>query len=58
LKLTLFPRRLRSQPLAEKKAPGKNPIGLGVPPSTVDAYEKLLYVIPEFVDFGKHFKVL
>ncbi|KAH7575098.1 hypothetical protein JRO89_XS02G0046900 [Xanthoceras sorbifolium] len=54
------PREVKSQPLAEKKAPGKKPTGLGAPPSgpvsTVDAYEKLLSSIPEFSGFGKLFK--
>lgn len=56
------PKEIKSQPLAEKKAPGKKPTGLGAPPSgpvsTVDAYEKLLSSIPEFASFGKLFKVL
>ncbi|RVW16858.1 Coatomer subunit gamma-2 [Vitis vinifera] len=51
---------VKSQPLAEKKAPGKKPTGLGAPPSgptsTVDAYEKLLSSIPEYASFGKPFK--
>lgn len=54
-------REVKSQPLAEKKAPGKKPTGLGAPPSgptsTVDAYEKLLSSIPEYASFGKPFKV-
>ncbi|MBA0631547.1 hypothetical protein Godav_000412 [Gossypium davidsonii] len=54
------PKEVKTQPLAEKKAPGKKPIGLGAPPagppSTVDAYEKLLSSIPEFANFGKLFK--
>ncbi|KAA8536111.1 hypothetical protein F0562_028589 [Nyssa sinensis] len=54
------PKEVKSQQLAEKKAPGKKPTGLGVPPagptSTVDAYEKLLSSIPEFSNFGKLFK--
>lgn len=57
-----MPKEIKSQPLAEKKAPGKKPAGLDAPPSgptaTVDAYEKLLSSIPEFADFGKLFKVL
>lgn len=55
-------KEVKSQPLTEKKAPGKKPTGLGAPPSgppsTVDAYERLLSSIPEFSDFGKLFKVL
>lgn len=55
------PREVKSQPLAEKKAPGKKPTGLGAPPSgppsTADAYERLLSSIPEFAGFGKLFKV-
>ncbi|KAF9676007.1 hypothetical protein SADUNF_Sadunf09G0093500 [Salix dunnii] len=54
------PKEVKSQPLAEKKAPGKKPIGLGAPlagpPSTFDAYERLLSSIPEFLGFGKLFK--
>ncbi|GMI83604.1 gamma2 Coat Protein [Hibiscus trionum] len=54
------PREVKTQQLAEKKAPGKKPTGLGAPPagppSTVDAYEKLLSSIPEFANFGKLFK--
>jgi len=56
------PREVKSQPLAEKKAPGKKPTGLGAPPSgppsTADAYERLLLSIPEFANFGKLFKVI
>lgn len=56
------PREIKSQPLTEKKAPGKKPTGLGAPPpgptSMVDAYERLLSSIPEFSTFGKLFKVL
>ncbi|MBA0771677.1 hypothetical protein Gotri_007165 [Gossypium trilobum] len=54
------PKEVKIQPLAEKKAPGKKPTGLGgpppSPPSTIDAYEKLLSSIPEFANFGKLFK--
>ncbi|CAL9151207.1 unnamed protein product [Musa hybrid cultivar] len=54
------PKEIKSQPLAEKKAPGRKPTGLGGPPcapvSAVDAYEKLLSLIPEFSSFGKLFK--
>lgn len=57
-----MPKEVKSQPLAEKKAPGKKPAGLGTPTSnptsTVDTYEKLLSAIPEFSSFGKLFKVL
>ena len=56
-----MPKEVKSQPLAEKKVPGKKPTGLGAPPSgppsTSDAYEKLLGSIPEFANFGKLFKV-
>jgi len=57
------PKEVKSQPLAEKKAPGKKPTGgLGAPPSgppsTVDSYERQLLSIPEFANFGKLFKVL
>ncbi|XP_027112274.1 coatomer subunit gamma [Coffea eugenioides] len=54
------PKEVKSQPLAEKKAPGKKPTGLSAPPSApasaADAYEKLLLSIPEFASFGKLFK--
>ncbi|KAL3843464.1 hypothetical protein ACJIZ3_000867 [Penstemon smallii] len=54
------PKEVKSQPLAEKKATGKKPTGLGAPPaaptSAADAYEKLLSSIPEFAAFGKLFK--
>ncbi|KAI8567152.1 hypothetical protein RHMOL_Rhmol02G0098000 [Rhododendron molle] len=54
------PKEVKSQPLAEKKAPGKKPTGLGAalagPTSTIDAYEKMLSSIPEFSSFGKLFK--
>ena len=56
-----MPKEIKSQQLAEKKAPGKKPTGLGAPPTgpaaTVDAYEKLLSSIPQFAAFGKLFKV-
>ncbi|XP_039068574.1 coatomer subunit gamma-2-like [Hibiscus syriacus] len=58
--ISSVPKEVKIQPLAEKKAPGKKPTGLGAPPpspsSTVDAYEKLLSSIPEFANFGKLFK--
>lgn len=54
------PKEVKSQPLAEKKAPGKKPTGLAAPPSAptsaADAYEKLLLSNPEFASFGKLFK--
>ncbi|KAL3722526.1 hypothetical protein ACJRO7_034838 [Eucalyptus globulus] len=54
------PKEIKAQPLAEKKAPGKKPIGLGAPPTApsaaVDAYDKLLSSIPEFASYGKLFK--
>ncbi|XP_021286341.1 coatomer subunit gamma [Herrania umbratica] len=54
------PKEVKTQPLAEKKAPGKKPTGLTAPPigppSTVEAYERLLSSIPEFANFGKLFK--
>ncbi|KAL3621234.1 hypothetical protein CASFOL_036146 [Castilleja foliolosa] len=54
------PKEVKSQPLTEKKAPGKKPTGLGAPPSApvsaVDSYEKLISSIPEFASFGKLFK--
>ncbi|GAA0145482.1 vesicle coat protein [Lithospermum erythrorhizon] len=53
-------KEVKSQPLAEKKASGKKPTGLGAPPteptSTVDSYERLLLSVPEFANFGKLFK--
>lgn len=57
-----MPREVKSQPLAEKKASGKKPTGLGAPPrapsSTIDSYERMLLSIPEFANFGKLFKVV
>ena len=53
-----MPKEVKSQPLAEKKAPGKKPTGLGAPPSTADAYERMLSTISECANFGKLFKVL
>ena len=57
-----MPKEVKFQPLAEKKAPGKKPTGLGAPPSgppsTADAYERMLSTIPECANFGKLFKVL
>ncbi|KFK29732.1 hypothetical protein AALP_AA7G171600 [Arabis alpina] len=54
------PKEVKSQPLAEKKAQGKKPTGLGAlpaaPSSGFDGYEKLLSSIPEFAAFGKLFK--
>ncbi|KAJ6846569.1 coatomer subunit gamma-2 [Iris pallida] len=54
------PKEVKSQPLAEKKAPSKKPTGLAAPPSgptsAFDAYEKLLSSIPKFSSFGKLFK--
>ncbi|KAJ1397711.1 TBP domain superfamily [Sesbania bispinosa] len=54
------PKEVKSQPLAEKKAPGKKATGLGAPPSgppsTADAYERMFLAIPEFANFGKLFK--
>ncbi|XP_057749536.1 coatomer subunit gamma-2 [Arachis stenosperma] len=54
------PKEVKSAPLAEKKAAGKKPTGLGAPPSgppsTADAYERMLLSIPEFANFGKLFK--
>ncbi|MCD7449341.1 hypothetical protein HAX54_051282, partial [Datura stramonium] len=54
------PKEVKSQPLAEKKAPGKKLTGLGAlpvgPTSAVDSYERLLSSIPEFASYGKLFK--
>ncbi|KAI3870662.1 hypothetical protein MKX03_000622 [Papaver bracteatum] len=58
--IDFVPKEVKSQSLAEKKAPGKKATGLGAapsgPPSTLDAYEKMLSSIPEFSHFGKLFK--
>ncbi|KAJ8763375.1 hypothetical protein K2173_002258 [Erythroxylum novogranatense] len=58
--INFVPKEVKTQTLAEKKAPGKKTTGLGAPPtdpiSTVDAYEELLSSIPEFSSFGKLFK--
>ncbi|XP_020256257.1 coatomer subunit gamma-2 [Asparagus officinalis] len=58
--ISTVPREVKSQPLAEKKAPGKKPSGFGAPlsapTSAADAYEKMLSSIPEFSSFGKLFK--
>ncbi|KAK6120957.1 hypothetical protein DH2020_045297 [Rehmannia glutinosa] len=58
--ISSVPKDVKSQPLAEKKAPGKKQTGLGAPPpaptSAADAYERLLSAIPEFASFGKLFK--
>jgi coatomer protein complex subunit gamma len=55
------PKEVKSQPFAEKKAPGKKPTGLAAPPSgppsTADAYQRVLSSIPEFANFGNLFKV-
>ncbi|KAL0386965.1 UNVERIFIED_CONTAM: Coatomer subunit gamma-2 [Sesamum radiatum] len=55
------PKEVKSQSLAEKKAPSKKPTGLSAQPaaptSAPDAYERLLSSIPEFASFGKLFKV-
>nr|GME00700.1 coatomer subunit gamma [Ipomoea batatas] len=54
------PKDVKSQPMAEKKAPGKKPTALSAPAagptSMLDAYEKLLSSIPEFASYGKLFK--
>jgi len=54
-------REVKSQPLTEKKAFGKKPIGVGAlprdPSSTIDSYKMLLLSIPNFASFGKLFKV-
>ncbi|XP_010526924.1 PREDICTED: coatomer subunit gamma [Tarenaya hassleriana] len=58
--VTSVPKEVKTQSLAEKKAHGKKPTGLGAPPaapaSGFDAYERLLSSIPEFAGFGKLFK--
>ncbi|KAI3969838.1 hypothetical protein MKX01_038306 [Papaver californicum] len=58
--IDFVPKEVKSQSLAEKKAPGKKATGLGAahngPPSTVDAYEKMFSSISEFSHFGKLFK--
>lgn len=59
--ISSVPREVKVQPLAEKKAPSKNPTGLGAPytgsTATVDAYERLLSSIREFSSFSQLFKV-
>ncbi|KAI3441307.1 Coatomer subunit gamma [Psidium guajava] len=54
------PKDIKAQPLAEKKASGKKPIGLGAPPTApsaaVDPYDRLLSSIPEFTSYGELFK--
>ncbi|KAL0356718.1 UNVERIFIED_CONTAM: Coatomer subunit gamma-2, partial [Sesamum calycinum] len=54
------PKEVKSQSLAEKKAPGKKPAAsstpAAAPTSAADAYERLLSSIPEFASFGKLFK--
>lgn len=58
--LSAVPKEVKSQPLAEKKAPGKKAAATNVGPTTVtsigETYEKLLASIPEFSEFGKLFK--
>uniref|UniRef100_A0A0C9S951 Coatomer subunit gamma n=2 Tax=Spermatophyta TaxID=58024 RepID=A0A0C9S951_9CONI len=58
--LAAVPKEVKSQPLAEKKAPGKKAattnVGTTAVKSVSDTYEKLLASIPEFSDFGKLFK--
>lgn len=57
--ISLVSREAKSQPLQDKKAPGKKPPA-GVPPpapvSAVDAYQKMLSSIAEFSGFGRLFK--
>ncbi|KAK4401548.1 Coatomer subunit gamma-2 [Sesamum angolense] len=54
------PKEVKSQSVAEKKAPGKKPAAsstpAAAPTSAADAYERLLSSIPEFASFGKLFK--
>jgi coatomer protein complex subunit gamma len=58
--ISLVSREAKSQPLQDKKAPGKKaPAGAPAlaPVSAVDAYQKVLSSITEFSGFGRLFKV-
>uniref|UniRef100_A0A0E0NRX7 Coatomer subunit gamma n=1 Tax=Oryza rufipogon TaxID=4529 RepID=A0A0E0NRX7_ORYRU len=58
--ISLVSREVKSQPLQEKKAPGKKPPAGAPAPApvpAVDAYQKILSSIPEFSGFGRLFKV-
>nr|AAN60990.1 Putative Nonclathrin coat protein gamma - like protein [Oryza sativa Japonica Group] len=57
--ISLVSREVKSQPLQEKKAPGKKPPAGAPAPApvpAVDAYQKILSSIPEFSGFGRLFK--
>ena len=57
--ISLVSREARSQPLHDKKAPGKKPPAgapAPAPVSAVDAYQKMLSSIAEFSGFGRLFK--
>ncbi|KAL6648518.1 hypothetical protein ACP70R_012742 [Stipagrostis hirtigluma subsp. patula] len=58
--ISLVSREVKSQPLQDKKAPGKKPTAAAAaapaPVSAVDAYQKMLSSIPEFSGFGRLFK--
>lgn len=57
--ISLVSREAKSQPLQDKKAPGKKPPAGApalAPVSAVDAYQKVLSSIAEFSDFGRLFK--
>ncbi|KAL6596335.1 hypothetical protein ACP70R_047699 [Stipagrostis hirtigluma subsp. patula] len=60
--ISLVSREVKSQPLQDKKAPGKKPTAAAAaapaPVSAVDAYQKMLSSIPEFSGFGRLFKAL
>uniref|UniRef100_A0A0E0KAT6 Coatomer subunit gamma n=1 Tax=Oryza punctata TaxID=4537 RepID=A0A0E0KAT6_ORYPU len=57
--ISLVSREVKSQPLQEKRAPGKKPPAGAPAPApvpAVDAYQKILSSIPEFSGFGRLFK--
>ncbi|XP_062210473.1 coatomer subunit gamma-1 [Phragmites australis] len=56
--ISLVSREIKSQPLQEKKAPGKKPPAAAAPApvSAVNSYQKMLSSIPEFSGFGRLFK--
>ncbi|GJN08551.1 hypothetical protein PR202_ga26486 [Eleusine coracana subsp. coracana] len=58
--ISMVSREVKSHPIQEKKAPGKQPHGAGATPAPVSAvvsYQKMLSSIPEFSGFGRLFKV-
>ncbi|KAK3150964.1 hypothetical protein QOZ80_3AG0239910 [Eleusine coracana subsp. coracana] len=57
--ISMVSREVKSHPIQEKKAPGKQPHGAGATPAPVSAvvsYQKMLSSIPEFSGFGRLFK--